>query len=150
MKILSANKIANNALIIALGLLVILMLSSFIIRITNPPISAQLDSTQRINETEQSIQVNVLNACGKTGLANQVKNYLLLRGFDVVEIGNYEHMLENSVIIDRIGDENSSRKVAHAMGIKDYLVTSDIDSSLYVRSTIIVGKDYYTLKPFED
>jgi len=150
MKILSKNKIANYSLIASLGLLVILMLSSFVIRITTPPISAAVDAPAKISEIEQFIQVNVLNACGKTGLASEVKNYLLERGFDVVEIGNYDVPLENSVVIDRVGDVNSSRKVAYAMGIKDSFVTTEIDSALYVRSTIIVGKDYFTLKPFSE
>ena len=150
MKILSKNKIANYFLIASLGLLVILMLSSFIFRISNPPISAAVVSTDRINELEQFIQVNVLNACGKAGLANNVKNYLLERGFDVVEIGNYDVPLENSVIIDRVGDANSSKKVAYAMGIKDSFVMTEIDSAMYVRSTIIIGKDYFTLKPFSE
>jgi hypothetical protein len=126
------------------------MLSSFIIRITTPPISAAVDSANRISELEQFIQVNVLNACGKTGLAAEVKNYLLKRGFDVVEIGNYGVPLENSIVIDRVGDVNSSLKVAYAMGIKDSFVTTEIDSALYVRATIIVGKDYFTLRPFSE
>ncbi|MPM91514.1 hypothetical protein SDC9_138645 [bioreactor metagenome] len=151
MKILSDNKIANYSLIVSLGLLVVLMLSSFIIRLSSPPVSAELATeTPKTNEAEQIIQVNILNACGKTGLANDVKNFLLQRGFDVVEIGNYDTPLDKSVIIDRLGDTTSSNKVAYAMGINENFITSEIDSTLYVRSTIIVGKDYFTLKPFAE
>jgi hypothetical protein len=149
MKILTNNKIANYSLIVGLGLIVIVMLSSFIFRLTSEPVSAQLsEDTEKMNEIEQVIQVNVLNACGKSGLANDVKNYLLERGFDVVEIGNYDIPLDNSVVIDRLGDSTSSYSVANALGVTKSFVTSEIDSTLYVRSTIIIGKDYYTLRPF--
>jgi hypothetical protein len=128
------------------------MLSSFIFRIAAPPVSAEVDLSMEdadmCSPSEQIIQVNVLNACGKTGLASEVKTYLLERGFDVVEIGNYSGEMENSVIIDRIGDSLSSKKVAYAMGIQDAYVTSDIDSSLFVRATVVIGKDYFSLKSF--
>ena len=149
MKILSENKVTNYFFIVALGLLVVVMLSSFIMRLVNPPISAELDADiEKTNEIEQKIQINVLNGCGKDGLAGKVKMYLIERGFDVVSIGNYSDVLEKSVVVDRIGDLKSSSRVAYAMGINDSYVTSEIDSTLYVRSTIIVGKDYFELKPF--
>ena len=149
MKILSNSKIANYSLISALGLVVVLMLSSFLVRIVTPPISSQLgEKIEKTNETEKVIQVNVLNACGKTGLASEVKNYLLERGFDVVEIGNYDAALDRSIVVDRVGDSNSSNQVAYALGIDDSYVTTEIDSTLFVRSTVIIGKDYFSLKPF--
>lgn len=149
MKILSNSKIANYCLISAFSLVVVLMLSSFLIRIVTPPISAELSAKiEKANEMEQIIQVNVLNACGKTGLANDVKNYLLKRGFDVVEIGNYDVSLDISIVVDRVGDLKSSNQVAYALGIDNSYVTTEIDSTLFVRSTVIIGRDYFSLKPF--
>jgi hypothetical protein len=149
MKILSDNKITNYFFIASLGFIVILMLSSFLMRIMTSPIQSELDAdTEKVTEIEQVIQINILNACGKRGLAGEVKTYLTERGFDVVEIGNYTDTLEKSVIVDRLGDLQSSNHVAFAMGIDDSYVTSEIDSALYVRSTIIIGKDYFELKPF--
>jgi hypothetical protein len=151
MKILSNNKIINYTFIFALGILVILMISSFIIRVSNPPVSSELaNDVQKTNEIECAIQVNVLNACGKDGLAKQVKDFLIERGFDVVEIANYSEHIDNSIVIDRIGDYSSTNKVAYAMGIDPNCITTDIDSSQFVRSTIVIGRDYFTLKPFSN
>ena len=149
MKILTNNKFGNICLILSLALCVVLMLSSFILRLSNPPVDNTLDeSIEPTNETEEIIQVNVLNACGKNGLASEVQQFLIERGYDVVSIGNYDSNLENSVIIDRLGDINSTNKVAYALGMQETQVRSEIDSSQLVRSTIIIGKDYFTLKPF--
>lgn len=150
MKILSNNKIGNIALIIGLALCVVLMLSSFITRIVTPPVESELDAnTQPTNEVEQAIQVNVLNACGKNGLAKEVQNFLMERGYDVVSIGNYDEKLENSMIVDRLGDISSANKVAYALGVNDSAITCSIDSAMFVRATVIVGKDYLDLKPFK-
>jgi len=149
MRILSNNKTANYTFISALGILVVLMISSFIVRAFNPPVSSELsDYIQKTNEIESAIQVNVFNACGKDGLAKQVKEYLVQRGFDVVEVANYHMTIDSSMVIDRIGDASSNQKVAYAMGITPSCITTDIDSSQFVRSTIVIGKDYFTLKPF--
>jgi len=149
MKILSNNKNANYALIFSLGLFVVLMISSFILRLSDPPMSSELsDNIEKTNEMETVIQVNIFNACGKDGLAKQVKEYLIQRGFDVKFIDNYREGLDNSIVIDRLGDNTSSSRVAHAMGISQSLITTDIDSSQFVRATIVIGKDYFTLKPF--
>ena len=149
MKILSDNKIGNLALILGLSLCVVLMLSSFITRIITPPVETELDlDTQPTNEIEQVIQVNVLNACGKAGLARNIQNFLMERGYDVVSIGNYDQELDNSIVIDRLGDISSANKVAYALGVDETSITSGIDSTMFVRATVIVGKDYLQLKPF--
>ena len=149
MRLLSNNKTANYTFISALGILVVLMISSFIVRAFNPPISSELaDHIQKTNEIECAIQVNVFNACGKDGLAKQVKDYLIQRGFDVVSIANYHETLDNSMVLDRMGDLSTTNKVAYAMGMNQNSITTDIDSSQFVRASIVIGKDYFTLKPF--
>ncbi len=149
MQIISSNKTANILLLSALGLIVIVMLSSFINRMfISPPIDPMLDKEIEASENEVVIQVNILNACGETGLAARVKDYMRFRGFDVVEIGNYHRIEESSIVFDRLGDLRSARKVAYALGISDSNVVSSIDSNLYLRSTIIIGKDFALLKPF--
>ncbi len=38
---------------------------------------------------EDSLKVEVLNGCGKPGLAKEVTDFLRRKGFDVVNFGNY-------------------------------------------------------------
>jgi len=58
-----------------------------------------------------------------------------MRNFDVVEVGNFSEILPNTKIIDRVGDFASAKKVAKALGIADSLITTNIDSTLFVRNT---------------
>jgi len=149
MKIVSNNKTANILMLVAFGLIVIVMLSSFINRvIIAPPVDSKIEEGANSSENDLVIQVNVLNACGETGLAAKAMEFLRLRGFDVVEIGNYPKKEEKSLVLDRLGDLRSARKVAYAMGIPDTLVVSAVDSNLFVRSTVVIGKDFPLLKPF--
>lgn len=149
MKIVSHNKTANILMLIAFGLIVIVMLSSFINRvIISPPVNSEIENGTNSSQNDIVIQVNVLNGCGETGLAAKVMEFLRLRGFDVVEIGNYHKKVEKSFVLDRLGDIRSARKVAYAIGIPDSMVVSSIDSTLFVRSTVVIGKDFPLLKPF--
>jgi hypothetical protein len=40
-------------------------------------------------------------------------------------------------------------KTAKALGIADSLRVLRIDSTLYIRASVVIGKDYRTLKPFQ-
>jgi hypothetical protein len=108
------------------------------------PVTGKLDSKN--DAVAESIQVSILNACGEDGIASKARTYLRLRGFDVVEVGNYSKTLNQSVIIDRLGDIRSAHKTAYALGIGDSLVYSNPDSSLYLRNTILIGKDFKNLE----
>jgi hypothetical protein len=141
----------NFAIIFVLTLVVTVMTTSFVLRIAvAPPVSATIDNSIAKSTAQEVIQVNILNACGVKGLASKAKEYLRARGFDVVEIGNYDDLTTNSMIIDRLGDHKSARQVAYAIGIQDSMIVAKIDSNLFLRSTIVIGSDFSQLKPFKD
>ncbi len=147
---ISKGNLLRYSIISVLSVLIILMLSSFVFRmIISPRVDSSLEDYVVPRTVEEVIQVNVLNGCGKSGLAAKARNFLRSRGFDVVEIGNARKEYDKSLVIDRVGDELSSKKVAYAIGVEDSLVTSKIDSSLYLRSTIIIGMDFASLKPYK-
>ncbi|GAB1372996.1 LytR C-terminal domain-containing protein [Candidatus Kapaibacterium sp.] len=141
-----------NYLIIGfLTLLVTVMATSFVLRVAvTPPVSASIINDVSKSTAQEVIQVNILNACGAKGLATKTKDYLRARGFDVVEVGNHSEVYSKSMIIDRLGDLNSSKQVAYALGIKDSLVKSVIDSNMFLRATVIIGSDYSELNPFNE
>lgn len=140
----------NNYLIkfgiIITSLITVLMMFSFIVRLNSSPINTEIPTELSQNSFNSKIQVNVLNACGKSGLAAKVRNQLRELGFDVVEIGNYPSNVEESIVIDRLGDRLSSYKVSRALGINESAITQKIDSSLYLRSTVVIGSDYENLR----
>lgn len=127
------------------------LMAYFIVRrfFLSPPIDATIERTDLLVHQGEQIQVNVLNGCGQDGIARRTMDYLRARGFDVVEITNFDRMdVAHSFIIDRVGDTLSAAKAAYALGIADSLVTADIDSTLYLRCSVVLGKDYATLRPF--
>ena len=127
-----------------------LMLYFFIIRqFIREPIEASVPETSEKLVKEEAIQAEILNACGAQGTAIQARNYLRSRGFDIVETKNFNKIIEKSIIIDRVGDYESAKKLALAIGISDTLITKQIDSTLFLRASIVLGKDYKELKAFK-
>ena len=148
-KIFEKKKFLSLIPNLMLSLAVLIMASSFVFRmVISPPVDPGVEDDAVEISAEKVIQVNVLNACGEPGIAAKTKEFLRSRGFDVVEIGNYNKKLDQSIVYDRVGDIRSSIKVAYAVGIADSMVTSKIDSNLFLRSTVILGKDFSHLKPF--
>ena len=132
---------------IAIGvatLVVLILLGSFIWRMLNPPILPYVES----NGTQQVIQINIVNASSVNGAGRQTLRFFRERGFDVVELSTDPNSVDTSYVIDRMGDRTSALKVAHVIGIADSLVQTDIDSMLFVRATVVIGKDLRQLQPF--
>lgn len=146
---ITKNHIINGVLGL-LGIFTFILFFSFIYRLViSPSVDPYVsEENKQTSKKQEVIQINVLNACGVDGLASKAKEYLRRRGFDVVEIGNYSEVLNHSLICDRIGDSESADKVAYAMGISKKSVISQVDSSLYIRASVIIGNDFFELKPF--
>lgn len=131
---------------IALAVVVIVAVASLVWRFVNPPVSPLTNE----EDPRSVIQVEVVNASGRPGAGRKVMEFLRLRGFDVVEIGNDTVRPRRSVVIDRVGDRTSARKVAQSLGIADSLITTDLDSMRFLQSSIIIGSDLDNLEPFAD
>ena len=115
--------------------------------IFRPKVDPTVDARQMSLRADEHIQINVVNACGVGGIARKFSEFLRARKFDVPEYGNAEEVRFQSVVIDRVGDSVSAQKVAYALGIPPEQVITEIDSSLFVRATVVVGADYTTLRP---
>lgn len=141
-------RISFNLINAFLLLLVTLLIMSFTNRVfISPPVDSNLEENiEKLNNLE-IIQVSILNSTEINGLANKARTFLQLRNFDVVEIGNSKGVLPKTIVIDRMGDFASAKKVAKAFGVADSLIKTNIDSSLFVRVSIIIGQDYPKL-PF--
>ena len=126
--------------------IVLVFLGSFVWRLFNPPVLPFVES-----EGEQVvIQVEVVNASGVDRAGRRTMEFLRERGFDVVELSTASASHDTSLIIDRVGDRTSALKVAKVLGIADSVVYSDLDSMLFVRASVVIGKDLQRLHPFRD
>ena len=140
-----------NTLIVKVSLVLcfaiaIVMLLSFIVRLNSTPLNTKLPENIEQRGFNNTIQLNILNACGKAGIASKARNHLRKLGFDVVEIGNYEQEVESTFVIDRLGDRTSSYKLCRSIGLTESNIKSEIDSSLYLRATLVIGKDFEELR----
>lgn len=111
-----------------------------------PPVVVYVEPSSKL-VPEEVIQLNILNASGQAKMSKKVMDFMRSRGFDVVEIGTYHRVTDTSFVLDRIGDSLSASRVAVALGISHIRVA--IDSSLFLRNTVVVGTDYKSLRPFQ-
>ncbi len=92
----------------------------------------------------ERVRVEVLNAGGEQGAARVATDELRSLGFDVVYFGNAETFdAEMSVVVDRVGRLEAARAVADALGIRN--VRSEPDTSLYLDTTVRLGRDWVPL-----
>jgi LytR cell envelope-related transcriptional attenuator len=94
------------------------------------------------------IQIDVLNGSGLQGAAGSCTSYLRARGFDVVEMRNYKTSdVDKSLVIDRVGNLANAEKVAYALGIGKDNVVQQLNQDYYVDISVVIGKDFSSLKP---
>jgi len=99
------------------------------------------------------IQLNVLNGCGVSGVADRFTDYLRAHEFDVVELGNYKikgkvnYNVDETFVIDRIGNKANALKVAEILGIDKVKVIQQLNEDYFLDVSLVIGKDYYKLKP---
>lgn len=145
-----------TASIWALGLINLLLIASVASEFFKAPneksasINSPSDSKRGAGSAKMTVEV--LNACGVPGLANEITQYLRDHDFDVVTVGNYQggFDLDQTFVIDRLslGSENAL-KVADVLGVNKKQVAPQMDESLQLMVTVLIGKDYKKLKVYD-
>jgi hypothetical protein len=141
----TGSNLILNLIISLLGILVIFLTFSLFNRLSSS--SSENDGNAKVNKASPVIQVEVLNGCGASGVAEKFTDYLRKEKFDVVQIGNYISFdIDQSLVIDRTGNKANAEKVAAALGIdgKNVIMQKNDDSFLDV--SVVIGKDYKKLK----
>jgi hypothetical protein len=140
----SFRLILLNTLIGVLALAVVVMAYALVSRhLLHPPVDAK-------RAGGGVIQIDVLNGCGAAGAASSITAYLRSRGYDVVEIHNYKTFdVAETMVIDRTGNRKDAEKVAAALGISDGNLIVQISPDYYVDVSLVIGKDYRSLKPLQ-
>ncbi|KAF0151736.1 MAG: hypothetical protein FD143_1688 [Ignavibacteria bacterium] len=99
---------------------------------------------------EEIIQIDVRNGCGVSGVADRYTDYLRSKGFDVADIGNYiSSDVDETLIIDRIGNMANAYKVASALGVRNENVIQQLNKDYFIDVSVVIGKDYFSLTPFK-
>lgn len=96
------------------------------------------------------IQAEVLNGCGVNGIADRFTDFLRANYVDVVKTGNYiQFDMDETIVIDRMGNKANALKVAEVLGVKDGKAIQQLNNDYFVDVTIIIGRDYHKLKPIK-
>lgn len=94
------------------------------------------------------IQIEVLNGCGVDGIAAKFTSYLRDKNFDVVQVGNYfSKNIDETIIIDRIGNRANAEKLAEVLGIDKKNIIQQLNKDYLLDATLVIGKDYNKLEP---
>ncbi|MEE9225967.1 MAG: LytR C-terminal domain-containing protein [Bacteroidota bacterium] len=94
-------------------------------------------------------RVDVVNGCGVSGVALQFAQFLSAHGIDVVEVGNHNTFdVEESVVVDRVGNFDAAMHVAVVLGIPRSNVIQQVNQEYFLDVSIVIGKNYNQLQPY--
>lgn len=139
----------NVGLVVA-GVLALVLLYALATRVLTPAASP-VRQANPAGLAGDIVQVEVLNGNGEPGLAGRVTRFLREHHFDVVGSGNYVDFAQpHSLVIDRVGNPEAARAVAAILGIDEAYVREEPGASYYLDASVVLGRDYRTLRPFEN
>ncbi len=140
------GKGSNVIIFLGLGVVFVAILVFLFLKILN---GKHKFSDEEISVENPSYQIDVLNGCGIEDVAFQITQYLRSKGFDVIDYGNYDLIVNESFIIDHVGWPDTAKVIAKALGIDESKIVRS-KSNYYNEFTVVIGKDYIMLKPFKN
>lgn len=142
----TTGNIFLNTIIFLLAGLILVMSWSIYKKLTTTEVIIPTDSDSQV--ADEIIQVEVLNGCGVTGIANTFTDFLRSHNFDVVNVDNYRPFdIDETIVIDRIGNLANAKKVAESLHVKTGRAYTQLNSEYFVDVTVIIGRDYHSLAP---
>ena len=137
-----------NISIFILSAIIIYMLYSIFVKFNSS--SDNYVISENKGEASEIIQVDVLNGCGVGGVADRFTDFLRSKNIDVVGIKNYISFdVDETMVVDRTGNEANAKKVADLLGIKKDNIITQLNKDYFIDVSIIVGRDYFNLTPFK-
>ncbi len=144
-----------NLLIVLLAVVTIYLFYNLFKRLTTPQTDIKtqvVDSTTYLTKQPSggTLQIDVQNGCGVSGIADKFTEFLRSKGFDVVEMGNFSTQdIKTSMVIDRTGNMKNAKRVAQSLGISEKYVIQQMNKNYFLDATVVIGKDYSELNPFK-
>jgi hypothetical protein len=144
-----------NIIIVLLAIVTIYLFYNLFKRLTTPQTDIKtqvVDSTTYLTKQPSggTLQIDVQNGCGVSGIADKFTEFLRSKGFDVVEMGNFSTQdIKTSMVIDRSGNIKNAKRVAGSLGIEEKYVIQQMNKNYFLDATVVIGKDYTELNPFK-
>ena len=158
------TKFIYNVLIVVLAVFVIGFIYSFALKsfsdgvtLQNPQLSANQKEQLALDLYEENpildIKVEILNGCGEKGIAAKIADFLRTEHIDVIRSENADNFdYERTMLIQRSYDFTNLKTVASALDFdvnnEDQVITQP-SSTADVDITLILGKDYRSVKPIK-
>lgn len=141
----SITNVILITLIIFLAAVVVFLSYSLYMKIQN----ISQDKNKSAEQVASAIiQIEVMNGCGVEGVAAKFANFLREQNFDVVQVGNYRSdNIEETIVIDRIGNRANAEKIAEVLGIEKKNIIQQLNKDYFLDATLVIGKDYNKLEP---
>ena len=140
-------------LILNISIIVLILINTVLAYSTFKAVSLKFGNSSDdllIDSTKARIQIEVLNGCGVSGIADKLTDYLRVNYIDVVNLGNYRSFeIENSIIISRNDKIINAEKVAALVGLDENSIIQQTNSDYLLDVTFILGKDYRNLIPLK-
>ncbi len=116
---------------------------------TQKPESNLTDTNYKITDINIKTTAEVLNGCGEKRLAAIFSNYLIEKGIDVKSSGNYHtDTVQKTIILLRKKNYEKAKLVSYLLGMDSTRIVQNYNNDLQVDVTIIIGKDFHSLKPY--
>ncbi|HZW37813.1 MAG TPA: LytR C-terminal domain-containing protein [Ignavibacteriaceae bacterium] len=142
-------KISNILINVLIGLLLFLVLFFAYNIVAKLTVKEDTEELADKNKPSKIVQLEVLNGCGTSGVADKFTEYLRNHEFDVVKTENYLSFdVENTFVIDRTGNNANAKKVADALGVEYRRITKQLNEDYLLDVSLIIGKDFNKLKPY--
>jgi hypothetical protein len=153
-KKISTNKIKEDhskKILLNVSILILIVINAILAYSVVKTISSNdTEDYLLVDSTKVRIQVEVLNGCGVSGVAEKLTDYLRTNNIDVVNLGNYRSFeIENSIIIGRNEKIHNAKKVAAIVGLDEQNIIQQINPDYLLDVTFILGKDYRDLIPLK-
>ncbi len=106
-----------------------------------------LKSENLLSEDDLRVAIEIRNGTAVNGLAGRTSQLYQSFGYDVARVGNAEGTLEKTVIIDRLGDPQTAKRIAEVIQCRNIQIQTDyveIDEGFEdpMDIIIILGKDF--------
>ncbi|MDD8019222.1 MAG: LytR C-terminal domain-containing protein [Bacteroidota bacterium] len=148
---IETNKTTQHKII--LNIVIVLLLAFTAIQLygifSSPSAAVSPKRPNAIDSVQMQIQINVLNGCGMNGVGITMTKFCRNLGYDVVEMGNYKSFdVEETMVIDRSGKMETAKHLAELIGILPKNVMQQFSSEHMVAASVVIGKDFKKLRPW--
>ena len=111
-----------------------------------------MTQTKSEKVTGKKIQLEVLNGCGKKGIAILYTNFLRSSGYDVIDFKNAENFNFNKtkIIIHKRDVSNFINEIVDILAIEPKQIEYNYDENIFYEMTLIIGNDYKNLKSYTE